>query len=161
MNFLGNFVALFIAFLEVAAEFRGCDYFQALRIGAVYSIASSGYPRNYNRGASCRWSAEAPPGYIIQLNCNEVRLPLSTSCLGDQLLVSTSGRTDLRDGRRYCGSGSFTMESKSTRLTVGLRALTNSRGGKFRCSMKTKANSCECGRRNLGRIGKSVIVYKS
>lgn len=141
---------------QSATVTKGCDYYQALKPGVIYSIASPRYSHNYMRGADCRWAASAPPGYKIELTCNDFRLPNSMSCRGDRVLVSATGRTDLRDGKRHCGSSKLSATSVSTKMTVGLKAGAFSMGGKFKCSMKTVGNSCSCGQLNRGKIGESV-----
>lgn len=135
---------------------KRCDYFQALKPNGVYSIASPGFSRNYLRGTDCRWAAEAPPGYKILLLCHEVRLPNSLRCKNDRIIVSNTGRSDLRDGKTRCGSASFSETSTSTKMTIALKTGAFTKGGRFKCSLKTVANSCNCGLANRGRIGECL-----
>lgn len=151
MKFRILFFALLIKFSSSLWE--GCDFFQKLSSTSVFTIKSPGYPDNYARGTQCRWAAEAPPGFKIVLDCQEVQLPLSASCLGDNLSVSPMGRGDLSDAKRHCGSAPFQIESTSYRMTIALSAGNLSRGGKFRCSVRSVKNNCGCGTRNKGRIG--------
>lgn len=154
MNFnKSSLIAFLLLIGKVSVQYKSCDYYQRLTVGATYFIASPGYSRNYNRGAECRWAAESPPGYHVALNCNDVKLPLVLSCRSDRILVSRSGRASLSDGKAHCGVASFTENSVSTRMVVALKSGALSRGGKFKCSFRAVANTCSCGQLNRGKIG--------
>jgi hypothetical protein len=129
-------------------EFEKCDYHQELRPASQHTI---GYVGGYSRGISCRWAAEAPAGYKITLDCNNVQMPPSFACLGDQIQVSTAGRADMSDAKRFCGP--FRAESLGTQMTVSLKSTPTSSGGKFRCLFSTVKSKCTCGSRNRGKIG--------
>jgi hypothetical protein len=60
--------------ISVAQDFKNCDYYQDLFIGAEYEVFSPGYDGNYQMGTNCRWAAEAPPGYKIELNCDDISM---------------------------------------------------------------------------------------
>lgn len=153
MNFRKiSLIAVFILIESVYLQYRGCDYFQAVKLETNYLISSPRYSQNF-LGNECRWAAEAPPGNEISVNCTEVRLQPTLSCYGDRILVSKSGRTDLRDARRYCGGASFSESSTSTKITIALKTGSFSQGGKFKCSLKAVASRCICGQVNRGRIG--------
>lgn len=157
MNSLqSSLITVLILIGKVFPQLNGCDYYQALQINSVYTIKSPNYSQNYLRGSDCRWAAEAPPGYKILLNCNEMQLPAPFFC-SDKILVSNTGRTDLRDARRHCGSTLFSETSTSTRMTIALKTGPFSRGGKFKCSLKAVKNNCNCGQVNRGRIGECCI----
>lgn len=133
------------------SQYKGCDYFQAMKPGKLYSIAT----KKIGRSSNCRWSAEAPPGYRISLVCHEVNLPSTLLCRGDEIMVSISGRADLRGGKRHCGNASFIETTISRKITVALK----SRSGELKCSLKAIANvsnSCTCGQQNRGRIGECI-----
>ena len=151
-----DFLLYFIYVVQVTGQYTGCDYFQALKSGESYTIQSPGYPGKYQGNTNCRWLAESPPKTTISLDCADVQLPSSLSCRADTLLVSMTGRTDLADGRRYCGSGGFTSKSVDNRMTLALR--TGATGsGSFKCSLRT---TCDCGRHNRGRIvgGQETVI---
>jgi CUB domain len=146
---------IFVALIGPASlQFGSCDYSQTLTNGTVYSIASTRYPQNYRRGDDCRWAVVAPPGYRATLSCDEVAVPVSFLCLGDSIFVSRTGRTDVRDGRRYCGNSSFYEKSDSTRMTIIFRPGLLTRGGRFKCTMRAVEDTCSCGQLNRGKIGK-------
>lgn len=158
MNFLASsLITILILIGKVFPQSNGCDYYQALKPDVTYTITSPKYSLNYLRGSDCRWAAEAPPGYRILLSCSEVRLPTSFFCSGDRILVSNAGRADLRDATRHCGSSSFSETSASNRMTIALKTGTFSRGGKFKCLLKTVGSSCSCGQVNRGRIGEFSV----
>jgi hypothetical protein len=146
-------ISTFIGKVFTQFELEHCDFYQSLELNVTYSIASPNFSENYLRGTDCRWAAEAPPGHKIFLNCRQVNLPRTFACNGDRILVSNTGRVDLRDGRKYCGGVEFAETSRSTRIIIALKSGLRSRGGKFKCSLKTVANSCSCGQLNRGRIG--------
>lgn len=158
-----KFQILFFVFLFEFSfsfdEFGDCDFFQKLTTTSQFTITSPGYPESYTRGTQCRWAAEAPPGYKISLNCYEVQLSSTLSCLGDNLSVSQSGRVDLADAKRFCGSSPFEVESTGYPMTIALKVGGISKGGRFRCSVKAVKNNCECGTRNRGKIGKCNYVW--
>jgi hypothetical protein len=143
---------------KVSAQSKACDFYQELKPGKIYTIASPRYPQNYLRGTDCRWAAEAPPGYKISLGCNEVRLPLVLRCNDrvDRILVSPSGRVNLSDARRHCGGVSFSETSLSTRMLVALKSGPFISGKRFKCSLKAVADNCSCGQLNRGRIGEDL-----
>lgn len=154
MNFnKSSLIAVLLLIGKVFPENKNCDYYQRLTVGATYFIASPGYSRNYKRGAECRWAAEAPPGYKISFNCNDVKLPSELSCRSDKIMVSRTGRANLGDGKVHCGEASFTETSASTRMVVALKTGKLSKGGKFRCSFRAVASTCSCGQLNRGKIG--------
>ncbi|KAG5674162.1 hypothetical protein PVAND_004146 [Polypedilum vanderplanki] len=133
-------------------EYAKCDYYQELKPLSKFVISSPGFPRQYSRGVSCRWAAEAPAGYKLSLNCNNVQMPFSFACLSDQIQVSSTGHSDMADAKRFCGNTAFKVDSLSTRMTISLKTTQTSFGGKFRCSVKAIKNKCTCGLRNRGKI---------
>lgn len=152
MKILGTRLIIIFTLIEkVFGQYRGCDYYQPLKPGVVYSIAPPKFPTLYT---DCRWAAEAPAGYKVQLSCSQVRLPSSLLCNGDRLLVSRTGRADLRDAHKHCGAASFAETSSSTRMTMALRTRSVPSKGSFKCSLKALENNCSCGQLNSGRIGK-------
>jgi hypothetical protein len=69
---------IFLIFLHFAtANFPGCDHFQALRVGVNYQIYSPNFHLGqlYPRSTRCRWTAEAPPGFKVNINCDVFDLP--------------------------------------------------------------------------------------
>lgn len=136
-------------------DYNNCDFFQRITATSQFSIVSTGYPRTYFSNTKCRWTAEAPMGYRISLNCHDVRIPTSLNCANDSLSVSPTGRADLSDGKRYCGNAPFQVYSTSYRMTIAHKAGSYSRGGLFYCMVKAVKNDCNCGVRNRGKIGEN------
>lgn len=152
MKFKIIFCVLLIEFSASLDQYGDCDFFQRITATSQLTISSPKYPGNYTKGTQCRWVAEAQPGYKISLNCDEVRLTSTLSCLGDNISVSTTEQVNLADAKSFCKP--FKIESTSYRMTIALRAGKNSKGGRFRCSIKTTKNNCVCGIKNRGKIGK-------
>lgn len=130
---------------SAALQFKGCDFFLALKPGSHYTITSP----QISRSSDCRWVAKAPPGYRISLACSEFKPPSTLICRGDKIIVSVNGRADLKDGKEHCGNASFVETTVGTKITVALK----SDSAKLKCSLKTVPNSCNCGQINRGRIG--------
>lgn len=158
MVFLQLFCIL-VYIMQITTQFTGCDYFQALNSGESYTIQSPGYPAKYKGSTNCRWLAESPPKTTMSLDCSDVRLPSSPTCRNDRLIVSTTGRTDVADGRKYCGAGGFTAKSNSNRMSIALRSGTTG-SGSFKCKLRSSASTCDCGRQNRGRIvgGQETVI---
>lgn len=133
---------------NVRLEYSGCDYFQPVELGKVYSIGLERNSQNSSKQISCRWAAEAPPGYKLSFDC---LLPQTSGCF--KILVSRSGRTDLKDAKRYYRGASFGETSKSTKITVALKIGSFSEGENFKCLLKAVTNDCRCGQVNRRRIG--------
>lgn len=142
--------------------YRGCDFFQRLSSNVTYTITSPRYSRTYPSGVSCRWAIEAPPAHNVLVNCQDVKMPSSKLCSRDGILVSTTGRADLRDASLHCGKRSFKLQSKSTRMTMALRTSRfNKAGGRFKCSLRAVGDSsCSCGQMNRAKIG-TLTHYNS
>ena len=158
MNIL-QLLCYFGLVVGITSQFTGCDYFQTLKSGESYPIQSPGYPRKYRGGTNCRWLVESPPKTTIALDCGDVQLPSSGGCKNDALIMSTTGRIDLLDGKRYCGTGGFTSKSISNRMTLALKTGATG-GGSFKCTMRSSVSTCDCGRQNRGRIvgGKETVI---
>ncbi|KAJ6647071.1 Venom serine protease 34 [Pseudolycoriella hygida] len=155
MNYFISLSTLIDVILAIK-PFHGCDYFQNVEVGKSYDIFSPEYSQNgeSNREVmECRWDAMAPAGYILILEC-EVYLPLSDDCNEGRIEVSASGKLDLEDADRYCGTQPFQTESVGNRMVIALkRAKTYE--GKFKCHVYLKPDitfPCECGHRKRNRI---------
>lgn len=122
-----------------------CDYAQTLVPGTQYQIFSPGYYGNYPAYSSCSWLANAPPGYKIELSCNEFVVPCYDSFVVNQYgLSSGSGDTAL------CNRAPFSITSLTNAISVRLSTVTSS--GRFYCTLKTVADACQCGRRQVSRM---------
>lgn len=167
MNFAGIFlIALifmivlspFLAFAaKVIEEYGNCDYYQQLKPTEQVAIFSPGYSKNYIPGTKCRWTAEAPIGYKLSMSCKDFQLPKLFGCLSDEMSISTTGRADMLDAKKFCGKQPLSIESKGTKMIIALKSNGKSVGGRFYCVIQTlkEKPSCTCGVRNRdrGRIG--------
>lgn len=59
----------------VTSQFAGCDYSEQMAAGSTRDIFSPGYSNPYRGQVNCRWSATAPVGTLLQLQCTDVNLP--------------------------------------------------------------------------------------
>nr|CAD7432064.1 unnamed protein product [Timema monikensis] len=155
------FTALLITCLlsKLGAAIGQCDYYNNIPNYANLFIYSPNYPNNYPGGTNCRWYAVAPTDSRIQLICNIFYLPTSTDCTGDRFSVSLTGDVNLVDAEYYCGSGTFTLQSRANKMNVVLVAPYSSQGGRFLCNITsapagvttttptptTAAPGCSCG----------------
>jgi hypothetical protein len=75
----------------------------------------------------------------------------SQNCAEDRFSVSPTGDKTLAGADVYCGTGTFTVESHSNRITMGLNVPYFSKGGRFTCTLTATVPStptpprCDCG----------------
>ncbi|XP_055705662.1 venom serine protease 34-like [Phlebotomus papatasi] len=138
------------AFLSLVAAQTGCDYRQNLVAGRVYDIFSPGFPNRYRGEQNCRWTAIAPAGMTVFIECTTMELPRSTNCINDRILISREGLTSLAGASAFCGTTRFTAQSTGNTLVVGFRSPRTSLGGRFLC--RISARPCQCGQRRSSRI---------
>ncbi|XP_023266849.1 adhesion G-protein coupled receptor G6 isoform X3 [Seriola lalandi dorsalis] len=62
------------------------------------SITSPCYPQKYPNSQACKWTMQAPTGFIIQLSFLEFDLEEAPGCIYDRVVVNT-GNTDVK----FCG----------------------------------------------------------
>nr|WEY07723.1 venom serine protease-like protein [Ephestia kuehniella] len=132
-----------------------CDYSQKLQVGYTYDVANKNYPYSYTPGVQCRWILQCPSGYNCKLDCTDIDIPSTPSCVMDRLLISKSGDPQLSAANYYCGRGTVTAVSTGQMLTVGLITSYNSPGGTFYCSATAEPASpppCTCGYKKMIRI---------
>lgn len=62
---------------EISDHFENCDFFQNVIPNKTYDIFSPGYENasNYPSNTTCRWTAIAPAGHNLRLNCKDVYMP--------------------------------------------------------------------------------------
>lgn len=70
-----SFLILPLMIAPIFGQFNGCDYHQKLDINKSYNVFSPNFPYSYHSKTYCRWTAEAPIGYSVILNCSEIYLP--------------------------------------------------------------------------------------
>lgn len=63
------------AFLSLVGAQTGCDYRQNLVAGRFYDIFSPGFPNRYRGAQNCRWTAVAPAGMTVLIECTTMELP--------------------------------------------------------------------------------------
>ncbi|XP_008558373.1 venom serine protease 34 [Microplitis demolitor] len=134
------------------SQFGDCDYEQTIAAKQSYYIFTPNYLNgNYLPGTTCRWIATSDRP--IKMTCNPFSLPASPNCTSDVAIIQTSTK---RPGQRYCGTGTFEVESEEgNKIVVSLYSSPLSRtGGKFYCTLETVSNDteCNCGYKNPTRI---------
>ncbi|XP_028296335.1 adhesion G-protein coupled receptor G6 isoform X9 [Gouania willdenowi] len=72
-----------------------CD---VVRTDAQGEITSPCYPQNYPNSQTCRWSLQAPAGFIVQLSFLDFDLEEAPGCIYDRVVVNT-GSADVK----FCG----------------------------------------------------------
>lgn len=127
-----------------------CLFSADLAPSETYYIYNAQYPSSYSRQQSCVWTMRSE--YNIQMNCS-LQMPWSLDCLEDQLVVQVSSS----EKHRYCGEGTFSIESGGPNMVVQFQSSFWSQGGKFLCSAtalkKPQENeNCQCGWKNPSRI---------
>ncbi|KAJ4438126.1 hypothetical protein ANN_14065 [Periplaneta americana] len=147
-----------------------CRYHYEVDAGQTYDIKSPCYPNSYPGGMNCFWQVTAPSRFDLILKCQEfyiqpvnkhyscafvnvsivLKFSQSENCKDGKVLVSLTGDTRLSDGHKYCGSGTFTLKSKSNQMTMQLTTQYFSKGA-FRCTItatRVQTHSppkCDCG----------------
>ena len=129
----------------------GCNFYQDLTLGTTYYVYNPEYPHSYRGQRSCSWTMNSD--YRINLNCSTFELPWSIFCISDRLSVQVSSATT----HKYCGGGSFNVESEGPTMTVTLTSPVWSSGGRFLCeavAIKRPQDNekCQCGWKNPTRI---------
>lgn len=61
-------------------------------------ITSPCYPQKYPNSQACKWTMQAPAGFIIQLSFLDFDLEEAQGCIYDKVVVNT-GNTDVK----FCG----------------------------------------------------------
>ncbi|XP_039436952.1 venom serine protease-like [Culex pipiens pallens] len=138
--------------VRCSGQFAGCDTIRNVQADETLYIESPNYSGYFRANTNCRWRLTAPTNYLLYLNCYDVILAKSTNCAADRLEVSLTGNALLADASRYCGQATFVLQSTANKLTVALRTLTSSTGGRFRCQIAARRPPCDCGRRRVVKI---------
>ncbi|KOX72962.1 Venom serine protease 34 [Melipona quadrifasciata] len=122
-----------------------CDYSDELTSAHPVRYLQYQY---YREAVSCSWTIVSD--YKINLSCTIFELPWSVNCFGDRLAVQISPSIV----HRYCGNGSFNIQSESDSMVITLKSLVSSSGGRFFCEVEALSNpqNCSCGTKNPSRI---------
>ncbi|KAK9309603.1 hypothetical protein QLX08_000821 [Tetragonisca angustula] len=124
-----------------------CDYSD--RLTSTYPVRYIQY--QYTEEVSCSWTVVSD--YKINLSCTVFELPWSDNCFKDSLAVQISASSV----HRYCGNGSFNIQSESNSMVITLQSMPLTNGGRFFCEVKALSRpqnpeNCSCGRKNPSRI---------
>ncbi|KAK1131810.1 hypothetical protein K0M31_015967 [Melipona bicolor] len=124
-----------------------CDYSDELT--SAHPVRYLQY--QYREAVSCSWTIVSD--YKINLSCTIFELPWSVNCFGDRLAVQISPSIT----HRYCGNGTFNIQSESNSMVITLQSLVSSSGGRFFCEVEALSRpqnpeNCSCGRKNPSRI---------
>lgn len=80
------------------------------------SFTSPCYPQLYPNSQSCRWTMQAPAGFVIQLTFLDFNLEESSGCNYDSVVVAT-GSGDIK----FCGPTANGLTLNSTGNVMKLR----------------------------------------
>lgn len=111
-----------------------------MTVGVSYDVFSPGYGENktYKPGTNCRWTAIAPTGYRINVNCFDLQLPQSLYGNLDRLEISYTGNSNLSNAQVYSNNRPFAYSTYGNQVVIALRSSTYTKvGGKFLCSLTT------------------------
>lgn len=61
--------------LPPSNQFAGCDFYQTMELNQWYDVFSPQFPRNYLPNTFCRWTACAPYGSVVIVNCTVMKIP--------------------------------------------------------------------------------------
>ncbi|XP_062133666.1 venom serine protease [Drosophila sulfurigaster albostrigata] len=137
--FIGSLLVLPAAW----GYFEGCDNTYTVD-GTIY-VESPYYNSTYPPGTSCRYKFVAPVDYYITVQCT-ISLPSNNGqCSTDNFWLDTEGDLLMRTSENFCGTGTFTRDSLFTELVFAYISTGSNVGGKFRCSLSAKPQSCNCG----------------
>ncbi|CAL7934515.1 unnamed protein product [Xylocopa violacea] len=145
-------VCWLVSLIKPAASRNPCSYNQYLLPDETYYIYSPNYPNSYQGSQLCTWVVETD--YRVNLTCNTFHLPWSENCAQDGLSIQTNSSNVQH---RYCGDGTFNLESDSNSMVLTLTAPFWSRGGNFLCEARAikrplDNTDCKCGWKNPSRI---------
>ncbi|XP_076175096.1 venom serine protease 34 [Ptiloglossa arizonensis] len=144
-----SWLTLFVA--SIFGQDQACNYQQELSAGNEYYVYNSEYPYNYKGQQFCIWTLTSE--YRVNLSCNSFSLPRSENCVEDSLSIQISQNTT----HKYCGNGTFSIESEESTMTITLWAPVWTKGGRFVCEARLierpkDSEDCRCGWKNPSRI---------
>ncbi|XP_076655708.1 venom serine protease 34 [Halictus rubicundus] len=126
-----------------------CDHCSYVSPFQTYYIFSPGYPDLYQGSQSCRWTMRSE--FNMRLNCT-LEMPWSVNCYEDSLLVGVNSSTQ----HKYCGDGTFSIDSDGPTMSVQFQSAFWTRGGRFMCNVTALTSqfeeNCRCGRKNPSKI---------
>ncbi|CAD1476422.1 unnamed protein product, partial [Heterotrigona itama] len=125
-----------------------CDY--SVKLTSTHPVQYLQY-QYYKEAVSCSWTVTSD--YKVNLSCSVFELPWSADCFLDRLAVQIGPSAV----HRYCGNGTFNIQSESNSMVITLQSPIWSNGGRFFCEVKSLSRpqnpeNCSCGRKNPSRI---------
>ncbi|XP_043477669.1 venom serine protease 34-like isoform X2 [Leptopilina heterotoma] len=134
------FLFIFLFLLDVSkTQEADCDLYQFVNLGSLYYIYNLEYPDYVTGTKYCRFRAEAPEGYRILLECEDINIPSSLLCLNQYLSINTNPDSILSIPSIFCGIGTMTMSSVNNKMTVIYRSLPTGRPARFFCNVTSVA----------------------
>lgn len=101
------------------------------------------YPQKYPNSQACKWTLQAPPGFIIQLSFLHFDLEEAPACMYDWLTVNT-GSTDVK----FCGLTANGLTLNSTGNVMELSFTSDFSVQKKGFSVSYRHGRCGPGRGN-------------
>ncbi|XP_035986321.1 adhesion G-protein coupled receptor G6 isoform X2 [Fundulus heteroclitus] len=110
------FVLLWM-FLDGTAPVLGCSSVDCnvVLTEAQGKFSSPCYPEIYRNGLTCKWTMQAPAGFIVQLTFLDFELEEAQNCMYDRVVVNT-GSTE----SKFCGLTASGLTLNSTRNVMEL-----------------------------------------
>ncbi|XP_035986350.1 adhesion G-protein coupled receptor G6 isoform X1 [Fundulus heteroclitus] len=110
------FVLLWM-FLDGTAPVLGCSSVDCnvVLTEAQGKFSSPCYPQTYRNGLTCKWTMQAPAGFIVQLTFLDFELEEAQNCMYDRVVVNT-GSTE----SKFCGLTASGLTLNSTRNVMEL-----------------------------------------
>ena len=77
------------------------------------------YPQEYPKSQACKWTLQAPSGFILQLTFRDFELEEALGCIYDRVIVST-GNADVK----FCGltANGLTLNSTGNVMEVSFNS---------------------------------------
>ncbi|XP_036942729.1 adhesion G-protein coupled receptor G6 isoform X2 [Acanthopagrus latus] len=97
---LRHVVPVILLWMSLHRHALGCSYINCNMVltEAQGELKSPCYPQKYPNSQTCRWTLQAPAGFIIQLSFLDFDLEEAPGCIYDRVVVNT-GNTDVK----FCG----------------------------------------------------------
>ncbi|XP_048035940.1 adhesion G-protein coupled receptor G6-like isoform X2 [Megalobrama amblycephala] len=104
------------------------------------SFTSPCYPNDYPPSQACKWTIQAPAGFIVQITFLDFELEEAHGCIYDRVVIST-GTSDAK----FCSSTSngLTLNSSGNVMEVSFNSDFSVQKKGFHISYKQVAQSCQ------------------
>nr|XP_023696728.1 adhesion G-protein coupled receptor G6 isoform X2 [Paramormyrops kingsleyae] len=107
---LEKILSLALLLIRIQVSVLGCqvDCNQVL-VAPEGSFSSPCYPRDYPKNQACRWTLQAPAGFVVQITFLDFELEEALRCIYDRLVVNTGS-----NNVSFCGLTANGLSLNST-----------------------------------------------